>query len=172
MFGRPGKDEAAPYYFHYIDQTIGDNPLLLIREQLEDSMKLFSGITEDRSAFRYAPDRWSIRQVLNHITDTERAFAFRTLWFARGFATALPGYDPDIAASGASADNVSWHRHVEEFRLVRLSTIALFENMPEHRWQSTGVADNKQFTVLALAYIIAGHVTHHLTVLRERYLTR
>ena len=98
MIGRPQADEAATYYFRYIDQTTGDDPFLLIEEQFEESMKLFSAISEEKSLFRYAPDKWSLRQVLNHVSDTERAFAFRALWFARGFETALPGQHSDLAS--------------------------------------------------------------------------
>ena len=114
--------------------------------------------------------KWSIRQLLNHITDTERAFVFRMLWFGRGFENPLPGYDQDIAAKGAEADTISWASHVEEFKQVRLSTISLFRNMPPAGWTRGGIASEKFVTARALAWIIPGHVEHHLTVLRERYL--
>src|SRR6266480_857572 len=128
MIGRPEKSEAAAYYFTYIDQVPGADVQTLLGSQLEESGALFSGISEEKSLHRYAPEKWSIRQVLNHITDTERAFAFRALWFARGFDTPLPSYDQNVAATGAEANNVSWAAHVEEFRGVRLSTISLFRN--------------------------------------------
>jgi hypothetical protein len=108
--------------------------------------------------------------LVNHVTDTERAFAFRILWFARGFDTPLPGYDQEIAAAGAGADGVSWAAHVEEFRAVRLSTISLVENMPAEGWSRGGIANGKFVTVGALAYITPGHVAHHLGILREKYL--
>jgi DinB family protein len=170
MTGRPGEGETAPYYLTYINLVTGNDPLEVIESQLPDSMELFSGVSEGVSTHRYAPDKWSIRQVLNHINDTERAFAFRALWFARGFGTPLPGYDQNIAASGAEADRISWAAHIEEFRQVRLSTISLFRNMPAEAWTRSGIASDNPFTVRALAYIIAGHVTHHLAVLRARYL--
>src|SRR5215470_17122128 len=166
MIGRPKADEAATYYFRYIDQTAGDDPVRMIQEQLAESMKLFSEISEEKSLFRYAADKWSIRQLLNHVTDTERAFAFRALWFARGFEPALPSYDQDIAAASALADTVHWNDHVEEYYSVRRSTIALLKNMPADGWDRTGVAANNRFTVRAVAYIIAGHAAHHLTILR------
>jgi len=108
--------------------------------------------------------------VLNHVTDTERSFAFRALWFARGFDTPLPSYDQHIAAAGAEADRISWAAHIEEFRRVRLATISLFRNMPPDAWARSGIASDNRFTVRALAFITAGHVTHHLKILRERYL--
>ena len=170
MIGRPQKTEAAPYYFTYIDRVPGDNVMPLLESQWEDLSPLLSSISEEKSLHRYAPEKWSIRQLLNHITDTERAFAFRALWFARGFESPLPGYDQDVAASGAQADAVSWAAHVEEFRRVRLATIALFKNMPPDAWMRKGIASENPFTVRAVAFIIAGHVSHHVAILRERYL--
>ena len=155
---KPEDDEVLPERF---DLEVG---------QLDESLALFAGISRETSMHRYAPDKWSIRQVLNHITDTERAFAFRALWFARGFDAPLPGYDQNIAAEGAAADNIAWPDHVEEFRRVRLSTISLFRNMPPDAWLRTGIASDNPFTVRAMAFIIAGHVAHHLAILRERYL--
>jgi uncharacterized damage-inducible protein DinB len=170
MKGRPQPAEAAPYYFTYIDQVAGDDAAATIEQQLEETDALFAGISEQASLSRYAPDKWSIRQVLNHITDTERAFAFRALWFARGFSDPLPSYDQNIAAAGAEADKICWAAHVEEFRRVRLATISLFRNMPPEAWTKTGIASGNPFTVRAMAFIVAGHVTHHVKILRERYL--
>jgi hypothetical protein len=169
MIGRPESAEAAPYYFSYIDQVVGEHIGMTLERQLEESLVLFSGISEERSLYRYAPEKWSFRQVLNHVTDTERAFAFRALWFARGFEAPLPGYDQNVAASGAEADRLPWAAHVEEFWCVRLSTISMFGNMPSEAWARGGIASDNPFTVRALAYIIAGHLTHHVKLLRERY---
>src|ERR1700753_1109700 len=99
--GRPQPDEAAPYYFRYIDQVQGDDAFAVIQSQLVEAEALFAGISEEKSLHRYAPENWTIRQSLNHVTDTERAFAFRVLWFARGFAPPLPDYHQNIAAAGA-----------------------------------------------------------------------
>lgn len=169
MTARPQPAEAAAYYFTYINQVTGDDAVSIVETQLEEAMSFFAGISEERSQHRYLPDKWSIRQVVNHVTDTERAFAFRALWFARGFQAPLPGYDQNVAAAGAEADAISWSDHLEEFRRVRLSTISLFRNMPSEAWTRSGIASDNPFTVRALAYIIAGHLAHHLTILRERY---
>jgi hypothetical protein len=169
MIARPQAHEAAPYYFLYIDQTGGDDPVALMESQLAECLGVFAGISEEKSLHRYAPDKWSIRQALNHITDTERAFAFRALWFARAFTAPLPGYDQNIAAGAAEADRVSLAAHLEEFRAVRQSTISLFRNLPSEGWERSGIASENPFTVRALAYIIPGHVAHHMKVLRERY---
>jgi uncharacterized damage-inducible protein DinB len=168
--GRPQPNEAAPYYFRYIDQVQGNDIAAIIKSQLAESKSLFAEISEDKSLHRYAPEKWSIRQALNHVTDTERAFAFRVLWFARGFDSPLPDYDQNIAAAGAQADLIPWSAHVEEFEHVRRATVSLFSNLPAEAWQRTGMASGNRFTVRALAYIAAGHVTHHLAILRERYL--
>jgi hypothetical protein len=170
MIPRPEKSEAAEYYFTYINQVEGDDAIPVLWSQVQDCGGWFAGISEEQSLHRYAPAKWSIRQVLNHVTDAERAFAFRALWFARGFEAPLPSYDQTIAAAGAGADGVAWTAHVEEFRSVRLSTLALFANMPPDAWVRSGIASDNRFTVRALAYIIAGHFAHHARILRERYL--
>ena len=170
MTGRPQEGDAAPYYFSYINQVAGDDALAVMESQLMEATTLFGGLSEEKSLHRYAPGKWSIRQLLNHITDTERAFAFRALWFARGFDTPLPGYDQNIAAAGATADKIPWSAHVEEFRGVRQSTISLFHNMPAEGWSRSGIASDNHVTVCALAFIIPGHVAHHLKILQERYL--
>jgi hypothetical protein len=115
MIGRPQPAEAAPYYFAYINQVTGDNPVTAIESQLEESPAFFASISEDKSLYRYAPEKWSIRQLLNHVTDSERAFGFRALWFARGFESPLPSYDQNIAAASAQADTIFWAAHIEEF---------------------------------------------------------
>jgi uncharacterized damage-inducible protein DinB len=170
VIGRPGPSEAAPYYFTYIDRVIGEDVIGVLASQLEETLGFCADISEGRSLHRYAEDKWSIRQVLNHVTDSERVFAFRALWFARGFETALPSYDQNTAVPAAEADRISWAAHVEEFRRVRLASLALFQNMPSTAWVRTGIASDNPFTVRALAYVIAGHLIHHVALLRERYL--
>jgi|SRR3984885_10519575 hypothetical protein len=166
----PGKDEAAAYYFTYIDRVPQDDVVGAMEQQLGDAVRLFSTISEQKSLHRYAPEKWSIRQTLNHISDTERAFAFRALWFGRGFSDPLASYDQNISASGARADEYSWARHVAEFGDVRRASLALFRNLPAEAWKRSGVASGNLVTVNALAYIIAGHYAHHLAILGQRYL--
>jgi uncharacterized damage-inducible protein DinB len=170
MLGRPEKSEAAAAFFTYIDQVPGDDALAVLRSQIAPWPALFDGISEEQSLHRYAPGKWSMREVLNHMTDTERAFAYRALWFSRGFEAPLASYDQNNGVAGAGADRVAWARHLEEFRRVRLATISLFENMPEEGWKRGGVAGGNYVTVRALCFIAAGHVTHHCRRLRERYL--
>jgi hypothetical protein len=170
MIGRPENSEAATYYFTYINRIGTGDIVAILEQQLYETAALFSSISEGTSLYRYAPDKWSIRQVMNHISDTERMFTFRALWFARGFEIPLPGFDQNIGVAGANADAVAWGAHIEEFRQVRRATSSLFRNLPPDAWMRTGMGDGNPFTVRALAYIIAGHFAHHVAILRERYL--
>ncbi len=164
------QNEAAPYYSRYINLVPSDNILQTLETQFEETLDFLSGISDEQSLQRYAPDKWSIRQVLNHVNDTERVFMYRAFWFARGFETPLPGYDQDTCAVTARADDFSWANHVEDFRSIRLSTLSFFRNLPADAWQCSGIASDNPFTVRALAYITAGHVAHHTAVVQQRYL--
>ncbi|MEP6920710.1 MAG: DinB family protein [bacterium] len=170
MLGRPAPNEADSYYSRYIERVAGEDVMTALEKQLDETVAFLSSISEEQSLHRYAPDKWSIRQLLNHVNDTERVFALRALWFARGFPDALPSYDQEISAASARADDFSWASHVDDFRAVRAGTLTLFRNMPEEAWLRIGIASGNPFTVRALAYITAGHVSHHISVLRERYL--
>lgn len=171
MRGRPASDEAAPYYFTYINQVEGDDPVAALEGQLEDSLALLRSISEEKSLHRYAGGKWSIRETLSHVTDAERVFALRALWFARGFDTPLPSFDQHVGVAGAAADRIPWAAHVEEFRHTRLSTVSFFKHLPDEAWLRKGIASDNPFTVRALAFMIAGHLTHHVNILRTRYLT-
>jgi hypothetical protein len=166
----PDRTEAAEYYFTYIDQVPGGDICGILAAQSTETVALLQGISDERSLHRYAPEKWTIRQVVNHLNDTERLFVFRALWFARGFDSPLPSFDQDIAVASAAADERSWTAHVEEFRAVRAATLTFFQNLPEDAWPRRGVASGNPFTVRALAYISAGHVAHHTRIMRERYL--
>jgi hypothetical protein len=167
---RPQATDAASYYFKYIDLVTGDEIVPALESQLDEMLKFLSGISEEQSLHSYAPGKWTIRQVLNHVNDGERVFAWRAFWFARGFTDALPSFEQDVAVDMADANRTSWAKLVEEFKNLRLGTIALFRNLPDEAWSRTGVASDNPVSVLALAYIIAGHVTHHMGVLRAKYL--
>jgi hypothetical protein len=167
--GRPGNGEAAPYYSRYIDLVRSDDVLGVLESQLGEMTAVLGGISEARSLHRYAPGKWSLREMLSHVSDTERVFAARAFWFARGFATPLPDFDQEPCARAARADEIPWARHVEEFRAVRAATLTLFQNLFPEAWSRTGVASGNTFTVRAMAYIAAGHVSHHLAVLKDKY---
>ena len=167
---RPAPSEAAPYYFNYIDRVESDDVVQVLTTQLDEAVAFLGSVSEEKSLHRYAPDKWSLRQLLNHINDTERLFVFRALWFARGFEEPLPSFDQNVAVSGSGADAVSWSDLVKEFRSIRQSTIAFFQSLPDGAWDKAGIASDNRFTVRALAYIAAGHVTHHIDVISAHYL--
>jgi uncharacterized damage-inducible protein DinB len=168
MMNRPARSEASEYYFRYIDQVKGDDVTTVLEQQLEADW--LWEINEEQSLYRAAPDKWSIRQVLNHLSDAERVFAFRAFWFARGFDAPLPSFEQETSPANSDADDIAWRDHVEEFRSVRAATLALLRNLPAEAWQRTGTASGNLFSVRALAYIVAGHTHHHFTLLREQYL--
>jgi hypothetical protein len=171
MLGPPEPDESAPYYRRYIDRVPDGDVVGVLAAQLGETLPILRGISEERSLHRYAADKWSIRQLLGHVNDTERIFLYRALWFARGFAAPLPSFDQNDCAGAARADEVSWAGHVEEFRAIREATLAFFRNLPKDAWTRRGVASGNPFSVRALAYIVAGHLAHHVAVLREKYAT-
>lgn len=166
---RPDHSEAESYYFTYIGQAEGDDVRSIVTNQTSEALRLFAGISEEASLRRYAPDKWSVREVVNHISDCERMFAFRAFWFARGFDTPLPDFDQTIAAASADAHALPLATHIAEFTAVRRATETLFANMPHAAWSRRGVASGNPFTVRAMAFLAAGHAAHHLRALRERY---
>jgi len=170
MNKRPDRSEAAEYYFTYIDKVPEGDICRILESQSVEVPALFEGIPETQSDYRYAADKWTIREVLAHLNDCERLFAFRAFWFARGFDTPLPSFDQNVAITRAGASQRPWKSHIEEFRAIRTATLALFRNLPPDTWDRRGIASDNPFTVRALAYIAAGHVVHHVGLLHERYL--
>jgi hypothetical protein len=170
MLVRPQPNEAASYYSKYIDLVAGDDILAALKKQAEETATFLATIPEEKSQHRYDPDKWTIREVLNHVNDGERIFLFRAFWFARGLPEPLPGFDQDVCVQAAQANDVSWADHVAEFHALRLTSLSLFGNLPDQAWSRTGTANDTPFTVRALAYIMAGHVGHHVSVIKERYL--
>lgn len=166
---RPQTTEAASYYFKYIDLVSDDEIVPAMQSQMSETLQFLEGISDEKSLHSYAPGKWTIREVLNHLNDGERVFLSRAVWFARGFQEPLPSFDQEVAVQAAHANDTPWAELVEEFRTVRRATLSFFQNLPEEAWSRTGVASDNLFTVRALAYIIAGHVTHHKQVLKERY---
>jgi hypothetical protein len=170
MLTRPERSEAADYYSLYIDQVAGADVCATLEAQGAETLAALRGISDEQSRHRYAPGKWSIREVLGHVNDTERLFVFRAFWFARGFDEPLPSFDQQIAAAASGADERSWATHLDEFASLRPATLTFFRNLPADAWSRRGIASGKPFTVRALAFITAGHVAHHMRILRERYL--
>lgn len=170
MTDRPGRGEAADYYFQYIDQVPDGDICATLEAQATATVATFAEVSEERSRHRYGPGKWSIREVLGHINDTERLFVARAFWFARGFDTPLPSFDQNVAMAAAAADARSLSGHVDEFRTVRAGTLSFFRNLPEVAWMRRGTASDNPFTVRALAFLAAGHAAHHTAIVRARYL--
>jgi hypothetical protein len=166
---RPEPDEAVPYYHRYIakvsDQDLGDQ----LTHQLQDVEQLFDDVTDHLALARYAEGKWSIKEILGHLIDTERIFAYRLLRVARGDSTPIPGFDENDYVTAGRFDERPLPMLLAEFRAVRLSTSALIEGLPGDSWLHRGVANNQPISARALAFIIVGHTAHHLEVLRERY---
>lgn len=168
----PQTNEAATYYFPYINLARTDDIVSFLKDQQAELTPFLERITEEQSLHSYEPGKWSIRELWNHVNDGERIFLSRALWFARGFQDPLPSFDQEIAVAGANANDTPWAEHVEEFKTVRLATLSFFRKLQPEAWSRTGIASDNPFTVNALAYIIAGHAAHHVNVLKERYLNQ
>lgn len=168
--GRPDRTEAAEYYFTYIDRIHDDDIVRVLAAQRAETVAVLGAVTEEQSRQRYAPDKWSLREVLGHLNDTERLFVMRAFWFARGFDTELPSFDQHVAMAASGAHERTWRSHLDEFDRVRAATLSFFQDLPAEAWTRRGVASGNPFTVRALAFLGAGHVAHHLAIVKERYL--
>jgi hypothetical protein len=166
---RPQTHEAVSDFFRYIDLVPGDEIVPVLQSQMGETVQFLERISEEKSREAYAPGKWTIRELWHHVNDGERLFAFRAFWFARGFQDALPSFEQDLAVQAARANDTSWRQLVEEFKALRTSTISLFETLPAEAWTRTGIASDNPVSVRALAWVIAGHVTHHTQVLKEKY---
>jgi len=165
---RPQPGEYAPYYDRYVVLATSD-PLLQLRDQRRDVMDLFGGLSAEEAGYRYASDKWSLRQLLGHMTDADRVFGFRAYCFARGEKAPLPSFDQGVYVEGGRYDARSMPSLVSEFLAVRQTLIELFDSLEPEAWARMGTASDVQVSVRALAFIAAGHAEHHLRVARERY---
>jgi hypothetical protein len=166
---RPSADESIPYYHGYIAKVPGENLGEQLTEQLQELEQLFENVTERASLARYADGKWSIKEVVGHLGDTERIFSYRLLRIARGDPTPLPGYDENAYVPAGNFDRRPLRALLDELRATRLSTTALMEGLPPESWARRGTANGKPISARALAYIIVGHVNHHMGTLRELY---
>jgi hypothetical protein len=170
LFSRPTGDECSQYYFTYIQLVPDGDIVQTLQTQHTDIHTLLKNTTDADASAQPAPGEWSIKQVVAHLSDAERLFSFRALWFARGEQSALPGMEPNpwVAIMDANARALS--DLLAEFDHVRAASIALFANLDTAAWQRRGIASGNVMSVRALAWIIAGHELHHNRSLREEYL--
>ena len=166
----PAEGEFAPYYGRYVGQVPPGDVIETLRSQFRETSALLRGIDPSRTTAGYAPGKWSIRDVVLHMADTERVMGYRALRIARGDSTPLASFDENVFAPMAGANSRSMDSLIDELESVRRSTIAMLEGFPDEAWGRWGTASEKSVTVRALAWIIAGHERHHVAVIRERYL--
>ena len=166
---RPEATEYANNYANYVAKVPGSDILSVLESQRLQMLQLFAGRSERDGSFRYAPGKWSVKEVLGHITDTERIFTYRALRIARADQTPLPGFEQDDFVKNGAFGERTLASLAEEFGLVRSASIALFRSFPEKALSRHGVASQKEVTVRALAFITAGHQIHHRMILEERY---
>src|SRR5262245_27305873 len=167
---RPEKSEYAPYYETYVSLVPSDEIVGTLKKQSEQMLAFIKSIPESRGSFRYEEGKWSIKEVIGHLIDGERVFAYRALRFARHDNTPLSVFEQDDFIRGGSFDSRTLSDLAEEYEAVRRSTICLFGSLTQNAWSSFGNANNDEVSVRALAFIIAGHERHHSEVLRSRYL--
>jgi hypothetical protein len=167
---RPDPDEYAPAFAGYVARVAdGEEISAALAAQKDEVALRLTGIPEERGDYRYAPGKWSIKEVVGHLSDTERVFAYRALRIGRGDPTPLAGFDDQTYVAATQSDRLSLSNVVEEWVTVRAATLSLFRLLPPEAWKRIGEASGHPVSVRALAYIIAGHVRHHLETLGTRY---
>jgi uncharacterized damage-inducible protein DinB len=166
---RPEPGDYAPYYDRYISLVPGSDILATLDTQRRQTMMLLCGRDESEGDFRYAPDKWSAKQVVGHVCDTERIFAYRALRISRGDRTPIEGYEQDDYVRNGPFAAIGLEELIEDYIAVRRATLTLLRNLDESAWRRRGIANKNEVTVTALAYMIAGHELHHRQILEEKY---
>ncbi|MES1222721.1 MAG: DinB family protein [Bacteroidota bacterium] len=167
---RPDLLLVPPFFHNYINQVHGDDLMTAFKTESDVLLKFIESIPGSKYDYRYAPGKWTIKEVLQHIIDAERIFDYRALRFARKDATPLAGFDENMYADNSKAAGRDWNELVEEFKVVRKASEYMFGSFDEEQLQSTGVSSNKSITVIGLGYIVLGHPLHHKNIIQERYL--
>jgi len=170
--GRPASTEHGEYFARYISLVPGDDVVSALDGQRRETLMLLSSLTEQDGEFRYAPGKWSVKEVLGHLNDTERIMTYRALRIARGDTTPLPGFEQDDYVKNADVGRLSVEDLLEEYIAVRRATLTLFRHFDDAAWQRMGTASKHPTSTRALAFIAAGHELHHRNILEEKYLRR
>ena len=168
IHARPDPAEYSPFYAGYVS-SVPDGDLIAILER-DETRALIGGLSDDAARKRYATGKWSVKEVVGHIADTERVMAYRALRFGRGDPTPLAGFEQEDFVRGAAWDDMSLASLLDDLTFVRRATVSLFRGFSDDALARQGTANNTPVTVRALAAVIAGHELHHLRILRERYL--
>lgn len=169
---RPTPGEYAPGHATYVAAVPDGDVLSMLKKQNGEMTRLLGRIGEKKSRHRYAPGKWSIREVIGHLIDAERVFTYRALTFARADRTPLPGFDENMWASASNGDSRTLKSLLDELKSVRAATLALFNGFTEEQMMRTGIASGHQVSVRGLLYVTTGHERHHAKILRDRYLAR
>lgn len=162
--------QVAPYYHRYINLVPGTDIIAHLKSAAVETQQFLAGISEEKAMFAYAPGKWTIKEVVGHLADGERIFAYRALRIARNDSTNLPGFEEDDYVRESNYNQQKWRDILHQFRTLRESNIALFSSFDEVALKREGMANDVPTNVKALLYIIAGHEIHHLNVIKERYL--
>ena len=168
---RPMETEYASDYQGYVNQVSENEILPVLRSQMDDLDVLLDRVAPEKETYRYAEGKWSIREIVGHLIDGERVVGYRAFCIARGEQQNLPGFDQDEYMLTAPYNHIALEDLLSELRLIRLGNIAMFRTFDEAAWSRSGTANSNQITVRALAFIMVGHLRHHMNVLRERYLS-
>lgn len=168
---KPDTTEYVPEFGKYVSLVPDGDIVGVLSSQINDTLALLRSIPEERAGFRYEPGKWSIKELIGHLIDSERIFSYRALRFARDDKTALPGYEQDDYVRSGSFDDRALEDLAAEFASVRQATVLLFKHLNGEAWTRRGSANESEVSVRALAHIIAGHELHHRSVLRDKYLT-
>lgn len=167
---RPEIDEFDSYYERYVSLVTNGDIISALKDQIVETLDLLAKISAEKADFRYAADKWSVKELVGHVIDAERIFAYRALRIARGDETPIEGYEQDDYIKNAEFAKCNLTDLAEEFAYVRRANVLMFQNLSESAWIRRGVANNKEISVRALAYISAGHEIYHVNILKERYL--
>ena len=167
--GRPSADEHLPYFSRYIDLVPDGGIVAQLASQLEPLLSRLAGLSQAQALHRYAPDRWSVLEVIGHLCDVERVFSFRALHLARGDASALPGFDQDVWMRGVDWNDRRLADVLAEWRAARAAALGVFEHLSAEAWSRRAVVSGHALTPRACAYIMVGHVRHHVRSLEETY---
>lgn len=168
---KPNPDQYPPYFDRYISLVVEPDCYQAFQQQAEWIPEFLNTISEAQSLFAYAPGKWTIKELMQHIIDCERIFCYRALCIARKETVSLPGFDEDAYAAASAANDRSWKSLTDEFLLLRKTTEILFNSFSEEALQFSGLSSNKPITVNSIGFILVGHVIHHVEVLRKRYLS-
>jgi len=172
VIGRPDANEYAPYYGRYISLVVGNDILEILDEQRRQMVLLLSGRDQADGDFRYVPEKWRAKEVLGHVCDTERIFAYRALRISRGDQTPIEGFEQDDYVKNGPFGARSLADAIEDYIAVRRATISLFRNLDEAAWSRRGIANKNEINVRSIAYLIAGHELHHRRILEDKYFAK